>query len=74
VLAGAGRALRNTALATVCMAATVGGVLHLLDESPRVLTLAVAVLVGAAVYGTIAKILRIEMLSLFLGRGRPARV
>jgi len=73
VLSGAGRALRDTALATICMATVVAGVQHFLGESSRILALAVAVLAGTAVYGATARLLRIEMFSLFLGRGRPAR-
>ncbi len=74
VLVGIGRALRDTALATVGMALTVGGVQYLLSESSRVLSLGVAVLAGASVYCVLARLLRIEMLSLFLGKRRYAAV
>ncbi len=52
----------------------VGGVQYLLSESSRVLSLGVAVLAGALVYGVLAGVLRIEMLSLFLGKRRRAAI
>jgi putative peptidoglycan lipid II flippase len=70
VLVGIGRALRDTAIATICMAVAVGGVQHVLGQSSRVLSLGGAVLAGTLVYGAVAWVLRIEMLSLFLGHGR----
>jgi len=73
VLDGVGRALRDTALATLCMAAAVGGVQYLLGEASRLLALVVAVFVGAALFAIVARVLRIEMLSLFLGRRRLGR-
>jgi putative peptidoglycan lipid II flippase len=73
VLGGVGRALRDTVLATLCMAVAVGGVQHLLAESSRVLALAIVVPTGTLAFGAVAWVLRIEMLSLFLGRGRLQR-
>lgn len=70
VLAGTGRALRDTAVATICMAGAVVAMQFLLGQSSRVLSLGLAVLAGTLVYGAVAWALRIEMLSLFLGRGR----
>ncbi|MGE5295950.1 MAG: murein biosynthesis integral membrane protein MurJ [Solirubrobacterales bacterium] len=72
VLRGVGRALRDTAAATACMALAVAGVQYLLVESSRVLSLGAAVLAGTAVYGAVAWGLRIEMLSLFLGKRQRA--
>lgn len=73
VFAGAGLALRDTTLATICMAATVGGARYLWGESGGILMLSVAVLTGVAVYMIAARVLGIEMLSLFLGGGRRAQ-
>ena len=68
VLAGIGRALRDTAIATVCMAVAVGGVQYLMAHSSRILSLGFSVLAGTLVFGAVAWALRIEMLSLFLGK------
>ncbi|MEN6336518.1 MAG: murein biosynthesis integral membrane protein MurJ [Phycisphaerales bacterium] len=70
VLAGIGRALRDTAVATICMAVAVWGVQRLLSQSSHLLSLGLAVFAGTLVFGAVAWALRIEMLSLFLGRGR----
>jgi len=74
VMAGIGRAFRDTAIATACMAAAVAGVQHLLGHSSHVLSLAVAVVAGTLVFGVVAWALRIEMLSLFLGKGRHTTI
>ncbi|HOV78457.1 MAG TPA: lipid II flippase MurJ, partial [Sedimentisphaerales bacterium] len=70
VLAGTGGALRDTAVATIFMAGAVVGIQYLLGQSARVLSLGLAVFAGTVVYGAVARVLHIEMLSLFLGRGR----
>jgi putative peptidoglycan lipid II flippase len=72
VLRGVGRALCGTAVATICMGAAVGGVQYLMAHSSRVLSLGFSVLAGTLVFGAVAWALRIEMLSLFLGKGRHA--
>ncbi len=74
VLGGIGRALRDTALATVGMALAVGGVQWVLSGASRILSLGAAVLAGVCVFGLLASLLRIEMLSLFLGKRRRAAV
>lgn len=73
VLGGAGRAFRDTAMATICMAGVVAGAQYVLADSSLLLVLAVAVPAGVAIYGIVAKLLRIEMLSLFLGQRHSAR-
>jgi len=64
VLAGLGAALRDTTVATLCMAAAVSAVAYLLDGCGDGLLLLVSVPVGAAAYIVAAKLLRMEMLSL----------
>jgi len=72
VLAGTGRAMRDTALATGCMAAAVAGTGYLAGRS-GIVGLLLSVLIGTAVYVVVAKLLHIKMLSLFLGAGRHAQ-
>lgn len=74
VLGGIGRALRDTALATLGMALAVVGVQWVLSGASRVLSLGVAVLAGVCVFGLLSALLRIEMLSLFLGKRRRTAV
>ena len=64
VLAEMGRALRDTILATLCMAAAVVGVRYLFHDYGNGLLLLAAVPTGAVIYLLAAKLLHIEMLSL----------
>jgi len=68
-LAGLGRAVRDTALAALCMTAAVGGIQHFLGSSGDVLTLLAAVTVGVVVYVVSARLLHIEMLALLVRTG-----
>lgn len=70
VLAGTTRALRDTTVATFAMAAAVVGVQRLSTQPNGAVGLLLAVTTGTAVYLIVARLLHIEMLSLFLGRGR----
>ena len=72
VLTGLGRALRDTAVATLLMGVAVWGVRRLLGGPDSLVLLLTAVAVGAAVYIAAARMLRIEMLSL-LWSGRTRR-
>ena len=72
VLTGLGRALRDTAVATLCMAAAVWGVRRLFEGPDSLLLLLTAVAAGAAAYLVAARVLRVEMLSLLWG-GRTRR-
>ncbi|MEN6577887.1 MAG: murein biosynthesis integral membrane protein MurJ [Phycisphaerales bacterium] len=72
VLAGMGRALRDTAIATLAMATAVLGVGRLVDRPAGLIGLLLAVAAGTAAYLIAASGLRIEMLSLFLGRKERA--
>jgi len=69
VLAGIGRAVRDTAIATMFMTAAVWGVQTLFGRSSGVLGLLAAVSAGAAVYVMAARLLHIEMLSLLVRTG-----
>jgi putative peptidoglycan lipid II flippase len=69
VLTGLGAAVRDTAAATLCMAAAVAGSLYLVRGHGNGLMLLVSVPLGGTVYALAARLLRIEMLSL-LGAGR----
>lgn len=69
VLAGMGRAVRDTTIATLCMAAAVAGLQHLSGRSGGVLMLLGAVAVGVAVYVAVARLLHIEMLALLVRTG-----
>jgi len=71
VLAGLGTALRDTFVATACMAAVAGGICYLLSERGNGLMLLASVPVGAAVYLAAARLLHIEMLSLLWGARGP---
>jgi putative peptidoglycan lipid II flippase len=72
VLAGLGRALGDTAFATLCMAAAVVAGRSLLGGRSAALTLPAAVLAGVTIYVATARLLRIEMLSLLWERRRSA--
>jgi len=72
VLAGMARALRDTAIATLTMAAAVAGVEYLTGGATGIVGLALAVVAGTAAYLLVARLLHAEMLSLFLGKGRRA--
>jgi putative peptidoglycan lipid II flippase len=72
VLTGLGRALRDTAVATLCMAAAVWGVRRLFEGPDSLLLLLTAVAAGATAYLVAARVLRVEMLSLLWG-GRTRR-
>lgn len=74
VLAGLGRALWDTALATLGMGASVVAVCYLLGGRSTALVLLAAVLVGVAVYVATARLLRIEMLALLWERRRSVPV
>lgn len=67
VLAGTGTALRDTALATLCMAAAVVGIQRLFGGSTGTVALLTAVSVGTAVYVIAVRLLGMEMLSLLWG-------
>ncbi len=73
VLAGLGAALRDTTLATLCMAAAVLGISHLLAERGNALLLLASVPAGAVVYIMAARLLRIEMLSVVWSRQAAAK-
>ncbi len=68
ILAGLGAAARGTAVATLGMALAVVAVRHLLSGRGTAFVLLAAVFVGAAVYVLLAKLLRMEMLSLLWDR------
>ena len=73
VLAGLGRALGDTAFATLCMGAAVVAVRYLLGGRSTALVLLAAVIVGVTAYVAAARLLRIEMLSLLWERRRSPR-
>jgi putative peptidoglycan lipid II flippase len=73
VLAGLGRALRDTVLATAAMAAAVAAARYVLAGRGTIFMLLGAVFAGAVVFLVAAKFLRIEMLSLLWERRRGAR-
>jgi putative peptidoglycan lipid II flippase len=73
ILAGTGAALRDTMVATLCMAAAVAGVQYLFNGSVGVLALLTAVSVGAGVYVITVSLLGIEMLSLLWGGFSPGK-
>ena len=74
ILAGLGTAIRDTSLATLCMALTVVAARHLLSGRSTAFVLLAAVSAGTAVYVGVARVLRIEMLSLLWDRrGRASR-
>jgi putative peptidoglycan lipid II flippase len=68
IFAGLGKAIGLSLVATAFMALAVGGVLHGLKEASQLFRLIGAVGAGAATYVVAARVLRIEMLSLLLGR------
>lgn len=70
VLAGLRRALRDTTIATVAMAVAVIGAGHLTSRYTELVGLVLAVATGTTVYLIVARLLHIEMLSLFTGKGR----
>lgn len=73
VLAGLGRAIRDTILATSCLAAAVVAARYLLGGRSTALMLLAAVFAGAAAYVLAARVLRVEMLSLLWSRREHAR-
>jgi putative peptidoglycan lipid II flippase len=68
VLAGLGLAVRETTIATLCMAVVVAGGLYLLQGHGNALMLLFSVPAGVAVYVTVARWLDVEMLSLLWAR------
>jgi len=70
MLAGLRGALRDTTIATVAMAVAVMGARHLTSRCGDLVGLALAVGTGTTVYLIAARLLHIEMLSLFTGKGR----
>jgi putative peptidoglycan lipid II flippase len=73
VLTGLGAALRDTMIATLCMAAAVIGISYLLRGHGNGLVLLLSVPAGVGVYLVAARLLGIEMLSL-LWAGRTSEV
>ena len=70
ILAGLGRAILQTIVVTACMEAALLAVMAALREQAPLMRLAVVVPVAAGVYLLAAKLFRVEMLSLLLGRRR----
>jgi hypothetical protein len=70
ILDGLGRAILQTIGVTFCMEVALLAVMFALREHSHALRLAVAVPVAAATYLLAAKLFRVEMLTLLLGRHR----
>jgi putative peptidoglycan lipid II flippase len=72
ILDGFGRAVLQTLGVTLCMEAVLLGVMYALRDHGHAVQLSAAVFSGAGVYLLVARLFRIEMLSLLLGERRQA--